>query len=73
MTRKLPGAATLGRAVYSGWACVWCGRGLLNVKARLAGRAVGSVGATVLDVDVYECASGGCAELHQDADQTGVT
>jgi hypothetical protein len=50
----LPDARHLTRAQYAGWACVWCGRPL-TTGATLAGRAVGSIGAHRLDVDVYQC------------------
>lgn len=57
----LPSALDLTRAQYSGWACVWCGATLQN-GATPAGRACGSSGAHVLDVDVYQCPT--CARSH---------
>ncbi|MEV0183796.1 hypothetical protein AB0I54_31610 [Streptomyces sp. NPDC050625] len=72
MTRgTLPHPRNLTHRQYTGWACVWCGTSLMDVKARPAGRAVGSIGAVVMDVDVYECAAGGCAELRAENEQTG--
>ncbi|MFJ3310293.1 hypothetical protein ACIPSA_46340 [Streptomyces sp. NPDC086549] len=74
MTTKaeIPHPRDLTRAQYTGWACVWCGRRLLDAKARLAGRAIGSIGAVVMDVDVYECADEqGCAALRLENEQTG--
>ncbi|MGW3152381.1 hypothetical protein ACWDG1_49065 [Streptomyces sp. NPDC001177] len=75
MTSKtaIPHPRDLTRRQYAGWACVWCGRGLLRVKAQLAGRSVGSIGAVVMDVDVYECADGACAELRAENEQTGTS
>ncbi|MER6064816.1 hypothetical protein ABT167_27315 [Streptomyces sp. NPDC001792] len=59
----------MSRAVYSGWACVWCGASLQR-GGEPAGRARGSVGAHVLDVDVYQCLPGaGCSSLR--SKQTG--
>ena len=53
-TPKPPPATDLTRAQYDGWACCWCG-GSLWEGARSAGVARGSVGAHVLDIEVYEC------------------
>ncbi|WP_432136849.1 hypothetical protein [Streptomyces sp. bgisy154] len=67
MTRQLPDAATLPRAVYSGWACVWCGSSLMNVLAERAGRARAQ-GRPHLDVDVYQCPrSVGCRRRGREA------
>ncbi|MFR0359076.1 hypothetical protein [Streptomyces sediminimaris] len=57
-----PAAVDLTRAQYAGWACCWCGRSLLHVRGAVsAGTARGTVGAVVLDVDVYGCPPGeGC-------------
>ncbi|WP_405695320.1 hypothetical protein OHA99_09490 [Streptomyces coelicoflavus] len=57
MSRRLPNAARLPRAVYSGWACVWCGASL-SLGGAPAGRARGQIGAFCLDVDVYQCLPG---------------
>lgn len=57
----LPSPLDLTHAQYSGWACCWCARSLHRGGAP-AGRAHGSVGAHVLDVDLYECPPGyGCS------------
>jgi hypothetical protein len=59
----LPSALDLTPAQYSGWACCLCGASLRNGGAP-AGRARGSIGAHVLDVDVYRCPPGaGCSFL----------
>ena len=54
--RRLPSALHLGRAVYSGWACVWCGKRLTS-GAVSAGIARGQRGAHNFDVEVYACPS----------------
>lgn len=60
MTTALPDAASLSRAVYSGWACVLCGASLAQGGVP-AGRARGQIGAVRMDVDVYRCRPGrGC-------------
>lgn len=70
MSTALPDAARLPRAVYSGWACVWCGASLLPGGAP-AGRARGQIGAVRLDVDVYQCLPGrGCAATVESAPTT---
>lgn len=67
MSRRLPDAACLPRAVYSGWACVWCGTSL-SLGGVPAGRARGQIGAVCLDVDVYQCLPGrGCAATAESA------
>ena len=50
-----PSARDLSRAQYDGWACCWCATSLLHIRARSAGIARGTVGAIVLDTEVYEC------------------
>ncbi|MFF4752639.1 hypothetical protein ACWD5R_11515 [Streptomyces sp. NPDC002514] len=51
-----PPAASLTYAQYSGWACCWCGKSLLDVMgAQSAGFARGRSGAHVLDNEVYAC------------------
>ncbi|MFH9816126.1 hypothetical protein [Streptomyces sp. NPDC017230] len=58
--RTLPDASRLSRAVYSGWACVWCSASLARGGVP-AGRARGQIGAHRMDVDVYQCRPGtGC-------------
>lgn len=64
MTRQPdpPPVEKLTRAQYDGWACCWCGRGLLDVRGAVsAGIARGSVGAVVLDIEVFACP--GCAAV----------
>ncbi|MEU6279518.1 hypothetical protein [Streptomyces sp. NPDC047028] len=53
--RQLPSALHLPRAVYSGWACAWCGASLLHTGGTSAGIARGRLGAHVLDTEVYAC------------------
>ncbi|MDQ0992148.1 hypothetical protein [Streptomyces sp. V3I7] len=56
MTRRpLPSALDLTRPQHSGWACVWCGKSLLETGGTSAGIARGSLGAHVLDIEVYAC------------------
>ena len=51
-----PPVRELSRAQYSGWACCWCGKSLLDVTgAVLAGISRGSSGVHVLDIEVYAC------------------
>lgn len=51
---KLPPAAVLTRAQYSGWACVFC-RTPLTKGAVSAGRSAGRRGAVDLSVEGYAC------------------
>jgi hypothetical protein len=51
---KPPPATELTRAQYDGYACCWCGTSLWQ-GAISVGRARGSIGAHVLDVEVYAC------------------
>ncbi|MET8449334.1 hypothetical protein [Streptomyces sp. NPDC005209] len=68
-----PDAATLTRAQHSGWACVWCHASLQN-GAIPAGRAVGSIGAHRMDVDVYQCKPGhGCNQPRASRKAGGTT
>jgi hypothetical protein len=53
----------LRRDVYSGWACIWCGKSLLNVLGVSAGIARGRAGTYVLDTEVYACPD--CAATQQ--------
>lgn len=70
---RLPAATGLTRAQYSGWACVWCGASLQG-GAIPAGRAIGSIGAHRLDVDVYQCKPGqGCNRLRGTRKAGGTT
>lgn len=55
MSGALPDAASLSRAVYSGWACVHCGASLALRGGVPAGRAEGHSGAHDLSVEVYAC------------------
>ncbi|MFB7499291.1 hypothetical protein ACFC09_32170 [Streptomyces sp. NPDC056161] len=49
-------AASLTYAHYSGWACCWCGKSLLDITgAQSTGLARGRSGAHVLDNEVYAC------------------
>ncbi|MGW4728073.1 hypothetical protein ACWEQC_02520 [Streptomyces shenzhenensis] len=58
-----PPAASLTYAQYSGWACCWCAKSLLNVIGAVsAGIAHGREGVHVLDVEVYACPD--CAPKH---------
>lgn len=51
-----PPVRELSRAQYSGWACCWCGKSLLDVTGAVsAGIARGSSGVHVLDIGVYAC------------------
>ncbi|MFE7978445.1 hypothetical protein [Streptomyces shenzhenensis] len=51
-----PPAASLTYVQYSGWACCWCAKSLLDVVGAVsAGRARGREGVHVLDVEVYAC------------------
>ncbi|MGW4728831.1 hypothetical protein ACWEQC_06570 [Streptomyces shenzhenensis] len=51
-----PPAASLTYAQYSGWACCWCAKSLLDVIGAVsAGIARGREGVHVLDVEVYAC------------------
>lgn len=60
MRPEPPAANGLSKAQYDGWACCWCGKGLLDAKGTVsAGISRGRQGAVVLDVEVYACA--GCA------------
>lgn len=53
-----PTTDRLSKAQYDGWACCWCGKGLLDVRGAVsAGISRGRVGAAVLDVEVYACPS----------------
>ncbi|MGP4089549.1 hypothetical protein [Streptomyces sp. KR55] len=52
----LPSALDLTRAQYSGWACCWCGKSLVDVTGAVsAGVSRGRDGAHVLDIEVYAC------------------
>jgi hypothetical protein len=43
---------------YSGWACCWCGKSLLNVRGTVpAGISRGRSGAHIFDIEVYACPS----------------
>ncbi|GGW29422.1 hypothetical protein [Streptomyces xantholiticus] len=50
----IPPAADLSWEAYAGRACYACEK-QLTVGAVLVGRAVGRMGAHVLDIDVYAC------------------
>ncbi|RMB85636.1 hypothetical protein [Streptomyces shenzhenensis] len=51
-----PPAASLTYAQYSGWACCWCAKSLLDVAGAVsAGIARGREGVHVLDIEVYAC------------------
>ncbi|MFJ4785524.1 hypothetical protein [Streptomyces sp. NPDC088794] len=70
MRPEPPGAADLSRAQYSGWACCWCGKGLLDEKGVVsAGIARGRQGAVVLDIEVYACAA--CAVAPEPSNARG--
>ncbi|MFF0227990.1 hypothetical protein [Streptomyces sp. NPDC004629] len=57
-----PPAASLTYAQYSGWACCWCAKSLLDVVGAVsAGIARGRDGVHVLDIEVYACPD--CAGL----------
>ncbi|MGW3186336.1 hypothetical protein ACWDBT_00570 [Streptomyces ardesiacus] len=55
MKWDLPDAASLSRAAYSGWACVFCGASLATTGGVSVGRAEGRSGAHDLSVEVYAC------------------
>lgn len=51
-----PPATELNYTQYSGRACCWCGKSLLDVTGvKSAGIARGSSGVHVLDIEVYAC------------------
>lgn len=54
--RPLPAATAITRGQWDGRDCVWC-RASLSHGAQSAGIARGSVGAVVLDIEVYACPS----------------
>lgn len=59
MRPEPPPVRELSKAQYDGWACCWCGKGLLDAKGTVsAGISRGSSGVHVLDIEVYACA--GC-------------
>ncbi|XKK63918.1 hypothetical protein HFP71_16865 [Streptomyces sp. ARC32] len=61
MSPRLPDAARLSLAVYSGWACVFCGTSLAVTGGVSAGRAEGRSGVHDLSVEVFACPpSAGC-------------
>ncbi|WP_413754779.1 hypothetical protein [Streptomyces sp. MMBL 11-3] len=62
-----PPADQLRLEAYSGWACCFCGT-KLTTGAVSAGISRGSVGAHVLDVEVWACP--GCAKRPLTARQT---
>lgn len=58
MRPEPPPVRQLSKAQYDGWACCWCGKGLLDEKgAAPAGISRGRQGAVVLDIQVYACAT----------------
>lgn len=64
MTRELPDAATLPKARYSGWACVWCGAHFPpHILAAPAGRVQGRIARIDLSTEVFQCPPGfGCTQ-----------